>query len=380
MQVPFVSLEAMHSPLHAEMMAAIEKVVRKGNFVLGDEVKAFEQSFASYTGVKQAIGVSSGLAALELALRAYEISEGDEVIVPANTFIATAAAVSFVNAVPVLVEPEAKGYGIDPARIEEAITERTRAIIPVHLYGIPARMDEIMEIARRHDLIVIEDASQAHGAVYKGQRVGSIGHIGAFSLYPAKNLGAFGDAGIITTNDDSIVTKLKALRNCGQAAKYEHSYAPLNHRLDTLHAAVLDIKLRELPKWNDQRQEAATWYDELLQATFVVRPTVPENCESVWHLYVIRSSHRDALKTYLSERNVDTGIHYPIPIHKAGFYATAPLLAGELPITEAQSHEILSLPMFPGITREQVEYVVNCIREFEEEFTIQSSLSYPVGD
>jgi dTDP-4-amino-4,6-dideoxygalactose transaminase len=379
MKVPFVDLDRMHAPLHVRMMQAIDKVLTKGNFILGDEVQTFEESFASYVGAKYAVGVSSGLAALELALKAYDIGEGDEVIVPANTFIATAAAVSFVNATPVLVEPAARSYNIDPQAIEAAITPRTKAIIPVHLYGIPARMDEIMEIARRHNLFVIEDASQAHGAAYKGQRVGSIGHAAAFSLYPAKNLGAVGDAGIITTNDETIVSKLHALRNCGQLNKYEHIVAPHNYRLDTIHAAVLEIKLHELSKWNEDRQQAAQWYNDLLRATFVIRPEIPENSEAVWHLYVIRTAERDALKTYLAERNVSTAVHYPIPIHKTGFYATAPIIAGSLPTTESQAGEILSLPIFPGIRKDEVEYVVNCIRKFEEEYMIQGSLYDPMA-
>jgi dTDP-4-amino-4,6-dideoxygalactose transaminase len=375
MFVPFVSLERMHEPLHKEMLNAMEKVLSQGNFILGGEVKAFEEAFAAYTGSKYAVGVSSGLAALELALKAYDIGKGDEVIIPANTFIATAAAVSFVNAIPVLVEPEADGFNIDPARIEETITASTKAIIAVHLYGIPARMDEIMDIAKRHNLIVIEDASQAHGASYHGKPVGSIGHIAAFSLYPAKNLGALGDAGIITTNDESIIPKLHALRNCGQVAKYEHDFAPHNYRLDTLHAAVLEIKLLELNRWNKERQEAAALYDELLKDSHLTTPSIPENSQAVWHLYVVRTPERDSLQRFLSERKVSTGIHYPIPIHKTAFYASSPFIAGKLPITEAQAEEILSLPIFPGITEEEIRYVVDCIREYEEESSIQQSIT-----
>jgi dTDP-4-amino-4,6-dideoxygalactose transaminase len=375
MFVPFVSLERMHASLHEEMLNAIEKVLSQGNFILGGEVKDFEESFAAYVGSKYAVGVSSGLAALELALKAYDIGEGDEVIIPANTFIATAAAVSFVNAIPVLVEPEADGFNIDPARIEEAISPRTKAIIPVHLYGIPARMDEIMEIAKRHNLVVIEDASQAHGAIYHGRPVGSIGHIAAFSLYPAKNLGALGDAGIITTNDESVIPKLHALRNCGQVAKYEHDYAPHNYRLDTFHAAVLEVKLPRLTVWNKERQKAAALYDALLKDSHLTRPSLPENSHAVWHLYVVRTPERDALQRFLSERKVSTGIHYPIPIHKTGYYASATFIAGALPITEAQANEILSLPIFPGITEAEIRYVVDCIREFEEESSIQQSIT-----
>lgn len=365
MNVPFVDLKEMHAPLHNEMIQAIEQVVSKGNFILGDQVEAFEDAFATYSDTKYAIGVDSGLSALKLALRAYNIGEGDEVIVPANTFIATAAAVTFTGATPVLVEPEPGTYNIDPARIEEAITSKTRAIMPVHLYGVPARMDEIMDIANRHNLIVIEDASQAHGARYKGQRVGSLGHIAGFSLYPAKNLGGFGDAGIITTNDEQVVDKLRAMRNCGQIAKYEHLYEPYNHRLDTIHAAILNIKLLHLDEWNEQRREAANWYTELLDDRNLTRPKVIDNVEPVWHLYVVRTAKRDALRSFLSQLEIATGIHYPIPIHQSPFYQSSKLVAHDLPVTESEAKQLLSLPIYPGISREQVEYVATSIQEFE---------------
>jgi dTDP-4-amino-4,6-dideoxygalactose transaminase len=364
MKIPFVDLQMMHQPHHDAMMAAIEEVVRKGNFVLGNQVEEFEQAFAAYSETKYAVGVDNGLSALKLALTAYGIGAGDEVIVPANTFIASAAAVTFAGAVPVLVEPEPNTYNIDPNRIEEAITERTRAIMPVHLYGMPARMDAIMEIANRHNLIVIEDASQAHGARYNGQRVGSIGHIAGFSLYPAKNLGAFGDAGIITTNDESVVQKLRALRNCGQVAKYEHVYEPHNHRMDTLHAAILKIKLNALDEWNEQRRQAAQWYAEDLTDALVITPRIIEGAEPVWHVYVIQTDNRDGLQAYLNAHNIATGIHYPIPIHQSQFYQTAPFKAGALPITERESQRILSLPMYPGLTREQVAYIADAVQSF----------------
>lgn len=368
MNIPFVDLQAMHAPLHEEMMNAIEEVVSKGNFVLGHQVQAFEEDFAAYSETAFAVGVDSGLSALKLALLAYDIGEGDEVILPANTFIASAAAVTFTGATPVLVDPEPDTYNIDPLKIEEAITDRTKAIMVVHLYGVPAKMDEIMAIAEEYDLVVVEDASHAHGARYNDQRIGSLGHIAGFSLYPAKNLGGFGDAGVITTTDESVLEKLTAMRNCGQIGKYNHVHEPYNHRLDTVHAAILQIKLRVLDEWNEKRRQAAQWYTEALADTSVITPIVPENTEPVWHLYVIRTSQRDALAEFLNDRGVSMGIHYPIPIHKTPFYQSAHLVANNLPISEAQADQILSLPMYPGLSEEQVQYVADSVREFEANY------------
>lgn len=365
MHIPFVDLDAMHSDIIDEALLAIERVVRKGNFILGDEVEFFEEEFAKYSGTKYAVAVDNGLSALKLALLAYNIGEGDEVIVPVNTFIATAGAVSFVGATPVFVDCIEGEYNIDTTKIESAITERTRAIIPVHLYGIPADMDEIMDIADRHNLIVIEDASQAHGAYYKSQRVGGIGHISAFSLYPAKNLGAFGDAGIITLNDEHLVNKLKALRNCGQVTKHQHEYAPHNHRLDTIHAAVLRIKLRSLDIWNQKRQQVAQWYSELLNDSGIDLPQVSQDRQSVWHVFVIRAQNRDDLQKYLGEQSISTGIHYPYPLHLVPYYKDLDYEDGDFVVAEAQAKQMLSLPIYPDMTREQVEYVVNTIKAFE---------------
>ncbi|MCI0714053.1 MAG: DegT/DnrJ/EryC1/StrS family aminotransferase [Chloroflexi bacterium] len=368
MNIPFVDLQAMHAPLHDEMMTAIEEVVSKGNFVLGHQARAFEEDFAAYSETAFAVGVDSGLSALKLALLAYDIGEGDEVILPANTFIASAAAVTFTGATPVLVDPEPDTYNIDPQKIEAAITKQTKAIMVVHLYGIPAKMDEIMAIAEEHNLIVVEDASHAHGARYNGQRIGSLGHIAGFSLYPAKNLGAFGDGGIITTADESVIEKLTAMRNCGQIGKYNHVHQPYNHRLDTIHAAILQIKLRVLDEWNEKRRQAAQWYSAALADTSVITPIVPDDTESVWHLYVIRTAQRDALSEFLKDRGIATGIHYPVPIHKTPFYQSANLVTNNLPISEAQAGQILSLPMFPGISKEQVQYVADSVREFEANY------------
>ena len=272
---------------------------------------------------------------------------------------------SFVGATPVFVETVEGEYNIDPEQVRAAITPRTKAVIPVHLYGIPADMDPIMKIADEHNLIVIEDASQAHGSEYKGRRIGSIGHIAAFSLYPAKNLGAFGQAGVITTNDNAVVDKIKAIRNCGQTEKYYHEYAPHNSRLDTMQAAVLSIKLRELDGWNAGRRQVAAWYNELLADVDVVRPRVADDINPVWHLYVVRTSQREALMQYLGEHGVASGIHYPFPLHLTGYYSGMDYNEGDFPMSEKFAHEILSLPMYPHMTREQVEHVANTIQQFK---------------
>lgn len=365
MSVPFVDLKTMHNDIMPEMLEAVTRIAQKGNFVLGDEVELFEEEFAKYSDAKYAVGVDSGLSALKLALLAYDIGPGDEVIVPVNTFIATAGAVTFVGATPVFVDNPAGDYNIDVTKIEEVITEKTRAIIPVHLYGIPADMDPIMEIAEKHNLLVLEDASQAHGAYYKNRRVGSIGHIAAFSLYPAKNLGAFGDAGVITTNDESVIAKLKAMRNCGQIAKYQHEYAPYNHRLDTIHAAVLRIKLRELDSWNDMRRQVADWYGELLSPTSYSVPQVSSDVLPVWHLYVVQTDDREGLRKFLIDRQIGASIHYPEALHQVSYYADLDYSDGDFPIAEQQVDRILTLPMYPHMTKAHVEEVVEAMRIFE---------------
>lgn len=364
MKVPFLDLKAQHLPIQDEINAAIANVFARTAFILGDEVAQFEREFAEYCDVKYAIGVDSGLSALKLALEAFGVGAGDEVIVQANTFIATAAAASFVGAKVVLVDCEADGYNIDPDKIEAAITPRTKAIIPVHLYGIPADMDRIMEIANRHNLIVIEDACQAHGAYYKGKRIGSMGHAAAFSFYPGKNLGAAGDAGALVTNDAAIADQIKAMRNCGQKEKYNHVTSPYNNRMDTLHAAVLSIKLARLDDWNESRRANAALFNELLAGTDVVTPATPADTTPVWHLYVIRSEQREALKNFLTEKGVSVGLHYPIPLHLQPYYENLGYKRGDFPNTEAFAEEILSLPMYAELTEEMVTYVADAIKEF----------------
>lgn len=373
MKVPFLDLAAMHDSLVDEAVGAIEAIIRKNAFVLGEDVGKFEEEFAAYCGSKYAVGVDSGLSALSLALLAYGLEPGDEAIIPANTFIATAAAAVFVGVKPVFVDVVPGTYNIDPAQLESALTPRTKAVIPVHLYGKPADMDPIMAFAEKHNLLVLEDASQAHGARYNGRRVGTFGHIAAFSLYPGKNLGAFGDAGVVTTDDAAVVERIKAMRNCGQLVKYHHEYHPYNHRLDTIQAAVLRIKLRKLDEWNESRRQAAAWYTQLLAGTHVITPVTPDNMEPVWHLYVIRTPHRDALAAFLKERGIGTAIHYPIPVHLAPVYAHMNYKRGDFPITESEADMILSLPIFPNMTFEQVEYVAENIKLFEKELAQETA-------
>ena len=364
MKVPFLDLPAQHKPLQEEINAAMAAVFAKTSFILGEDVARFEEEFAAYCDVKHAVGVASGLAALELALEAYDIGAGDEVIVQANTFIASAAAVTFVGARPVLVDINPDTYQIDVNKIEAAITPKTKAIMPVHLYGIPADMDAIMAIAERHNLIVIEDACQAHGAYYKGKRAGSIGHAAAFSFYPGKNLGAAGDGGALVTNDAEIAARVKVLRNCGQKEKYIHIDAPHNHRLDTLQAAVLRIKLKHLDNWNEMRRANVALFNRLLEGSGVVTPRTPEDTLPVWHLYVIRAANRAGLQAHLAEQGIGTGLHYPLPLHLQPFYANLGYQKGDFPVTEAYADDILSLPMFAELTPEQIEYVVDAIKMF----------------
>jgi dTDP-4-amino-4,6-dideoxygalactose transaminase len=364
MKVPFVDLPAQHRQLRPELETAIGGVLDRCDFILGEEVELLEQEFAAFCGVAHAVGVDSGLSALELALRAHGIGPGDEVIVPANTFVATAAAVTFAGATPVLVDVDPVSYNLDPQKAEEAITPRTRAILPVHLYGLPAPMPDLVDLAQRHGLVLVEDACQAHGARCHGRPVGSWGQAAAFSFYPAKNLGACGDAGMLVTNDPEVAAQARAMRNCGQRAKYHHDLAPFNHRLDTLQAAVLRVKLPHLERWSAERRRRAEEYGELLAGSEVVTPVTPPELDHVFHLYVVRAPDRDRLRQYLEQQGISTGIHYPVPIHRQPFYADHPLKWDELPVTERLADEIVSLPMFPELTSEQVSYVAEAIRAY----------------
>jgi dTDP-4-amino-4,6-dideoxygalactose transaminase len=342
----------------------MQLVMERCDFALGDDVRRFENGFAKFCGVEHAVGVDSGLSALELSLRALGVGPGDEVIVPAHTFMATAAAVTFAGAEAVLVDVDPRTYNIDPAQVEAAITPRTRAIVPVHLYGQPADMDALMDLAEAHDLVVVEDACQAHGAYYRAQRAGSIGHAAAFSFYPTKNLGGCGDGGMVVTDDARVAEDVRAMRNCGQRVKYVHELPPFNHRLDTLQAAVLRVKLQYLDAWNESRRQAAARYGAALADAALTLPFEDPAGTHVYHLYVIRTSKRDALQAYLKQHSIGIGIHYPVPVHLQPFYADRGYERGQFPVTEQLCDEILSLPMFPGMTGEQVNYVAEKVTEF----------------
>lgn len=363
-QVQFVDLAAEYRSAKEEIDAAVQRVLADADLVLGRDVALFEQEFASYCGVEQAIGVDSGLSALELILRAYGIGPGDEIITAANTFIATALAISSVGATPVLVDVDPVTYDMDPAAALAAISPRTSAVVPVHLYGVPAEMDAIKDIARRHGLLVIEDACQAHGALYRGGRAGSLGDAAAFSFYPAKNLGACGDGGMVVTNDKTVAERVRMARNYGQKEKYYHQIQGYNKRLDSVQAAILRVKLRRLDESNSARRGHARLYSELLHSADCALPVAPEHTEPVWHLYVIRAHDRDALRTWLSNDGICTGIHYPIPIHLQEAYRNLGYRKGDFPVTEANADHILSLPMYPKLTSELIERVSASCRDF----------------
>ncbi len=358
MTVPFLDLSAAYLELKDELDAAYQRVMDSGWYILGPEVEQFEADYAAYCEADHCIGVANGLDALHLCLRALGIGPGDEVIVPSNTYIATWLAVSQAGATPVPVEPDERTYNIDPARIEAAITPRTRAVIPVHLYGQPADLDPILDIARRHGLKVIEDAAQAHGARYKGKRIGAHGDAVAWSFYPGKNLGALGDGGAVTTNDPELAERLRVLRNYGSRVKYVHEVPGYNSRLDPLQAALLAVKLRHLDAWNDRRRAIAATYLDGLADTGLTLPHVPTWADPVWHLFVVRHPERDALQRSLSAAGIGTLIHYPIPPHKQDAYAEAGHAADTFPLAARIADEVLSLPMGPQLSAAGVDHVV----------------------
>jgi dTDP-4-amino-4,6-dideoxygalactose transaminase len=361
MDLRFVDLAGQDAAVREEIERAALDVMRKGNYILGEEVAAFEDEFAAYCGSAHAVGVGSGLAALELILRGYGIGPGDEVIVPAHTFVGSAGAVAFAGAAPVLADVREDG-NLDPERVAEAITPRTRAIMAVHLYGRPADVEALADLARAHDLKLIEDAAQAHGARYGGRRTGSLGDAAAFSFYPSKNLGANGDGGMVTTDDEELADRIRALRNCGQFEKNTHELLPFNHRLDTIHAAVLSVRLGRLDAWNEARRRVAAWYDEALAGSGLTLPPVDDHArESVWHLYVVRSTQRDALQDYLGEHGVPTGLHYPRPVHLQPVFLDLPYARGSFPVAERLADTVLSLPMHPCVTEEQVAWVAEVL-------------------
>ena len=365
MKIPFLDLKAPYKELKEELDSAYSRVMDAGWFVLGEEVDAFEQEFASYCKAKYCISLGNGLDALHLILRAYNIGAGHEVIIPANTYIATWLAVSYAGATVVPLEPDIHTYNLDPRRIESAITERTRAIMPVHLYGQPAKMDAILEIARKYKLKVIEDAAQAHGAFFYGRPAGTLGDAAAWSFYPGKNLGAMGDGGAVTTNDSDLAEKIRMLRNYGSRVKYYNEVKGYNSRLDSLQAAFLRVKLRHLDEWNRRRQNIARQYlDGLMELSDIIAPVVLDGVEPSWHLFVIRHARRDALQNHLKQAGIDTLIHYPVPPHLSEAYSDLGSRAGDYPITEEIAQTILSLPMGPHLAQESVETVVDELKSF----------------
>src|SRR5918911_5058420 len=363
--VPFVDLRAQYLSIKEEIDAAIARVLNNTSFVLGREVEAFEAAFAEYTGARFCVGVNSGTAAIQLGVMACGIGAGDEVLVPANTFFATAEGVSTAGATPVFVDADPVSYNIDVHRIEAAITERTRAILPVHLYGQAADLDPIFEIAEQRGLVVIEDAAQAHGTLYKGRRVGALARAGCFSFYPGKNLGAYGEGGAVVTNDEAIARRVRLLRDHGSMRKYHHEIIGYNFRLEGIQGAVLNVKLKHLDRWNRLRREHAARYGELLRESGLMLPREMPYSEHIYHLYVVQSDARDALQRTLQDAGVQTGIHYPIPIHLQPAYASLGHKPGDFPESERQAGRVLSLPMFPELTDEQLALVAEAVGRFE---------------
>ncbi len=358
MKIAFLDLKSLYHEMKLELDSAYQRVMESGRYILGSEVESFEKEFAAYCDGQYCIGVSSGLDALHLILRAYDIGPGDEVIVPSNTYIATWLAVSYTGATPVPVEPDERTYNINPALIEASITSNTKAILPVHLYGQPADMDAINKLAGEYNLKVIEDAAQAHGARYKGKRVGALGNAGGFSFYPGKNLGAFGDGGAIVTNDNILADKVRALRNYGSKIKYHNEIMGYNNRLDELQAAFLRAKLKKLDEWNECRKRIAALYlGKLKHIDSLVLPHIMEWADPVWHLFVVRSNNRDALQRYLNDNGIGTMIHYPIPPHLQPAYSDLGYKKGDFPISEAIHSSVISLPMWPGITEDSIASV-----------------------
>lgn len=363
MTVPFVDLKAQHDLLEQELNEAIQRVMTRSWFILGEELEAFEAEFATYCGVKHCVGVGSGTEALHLALLACGIGVGHEVITVSHSFIATALAVAWTGATPVFVDIDSDSYTIDPAQIAHAITPKTRAILPVHLYGQCADMDPILAVAAEHNLYVVEDAAQAHGALYKGNKAGSLGHLGCFSFYPAKNLGACGDAGAVVTRDLQLDRKLRSLRNYGQSSKYHHETMGFNSRLDELQAAILLTKLPHLDTWNDSRVNAGERYRSTLEKRFCP-PKMKVGCVPNYHLFVIQSDDRDGLQQHLRRHSIETLIHYPVPIHKQAVFSELPHRNCDLPITECLAQRVLSLPLFPTISEDQLAHVSACVNSF----------------
>ena len=366
MEVPFLDLQAQYKTIKKDVDEAIQQVLDTSAYVMGPAVFDFEKAFAEYLGVKHALAISSGTDALHIALRALGVGSGDEVILPANTFFATAEAVSLVGATPVLADVVEKTYTIDPEKIEGAITAKTKCIIPVHLYGQSADLDPILAIAEKHGISVLEDAAQAHGATYNDTKVGGFGTAACFSFYPGKNLGTYGEGGAITTNDDKLAATARLIRDHGSSKKYYHEIIGGNFRMSGIEGAVLGVKLPHLDKWNGARRAHAARYDEFLaDVPGMILPVEPAYSKGVYHLYVVRVKDRDAFQTHLKEKGIHTGIHYPVPIHLQEAYKELSYADGDFPVTEKVSKEIVSLPMYAELTNEQIECVASVIRDYK---------------
>ena len=363
-KIPFVSFETMQKELESQLFDAFKRVYNHSHYILGEEDANFEKKFAEFVGTKYAIGCGNGLDALVLPLKALGIGRGDEVIVPSNTYIATALAVTYSGADVVFVEPDLRTYNIDPNKIEKAITPKTKAIMPVHLYGQACDMDPIIEIAKKHNLYIIEDCAQAHGATYKGKVVGGFGICNGFSFYPGKNLGALGDGGCVTTDDEKLAEKVRALGNYGSDYKYHHIYQGNNSRLDELQAAFLAAKLPELSRMNEERRRIADRYLTEIKNPKIILPYIIEDCVPVWHIFAVRCKQRDELAQYLLNLGIETNKHYPIPMHLQGAYASLGLKKGDLPIAEEISATELSLPMYYGLMDDEIDYIIKALNAF----------------
>ena len=361
--IPFVDLRSQYRGIKSEIDAAVGRVLESTQFIPGDEVTGFEREFAAHCQAAECVAVNSGTSALHLALLAAGVGPGHEVITVPFTFVATVASILYVGARPVLVDIEPRYFTIDPAAIEAAITPRTRAIVPVHLFGQPAEMDAILAIAKQHHLAVVEDAAQAHGAEYHGRRCGSLGEIAAFSFYPSKNLGAYGEGGGVTTTRADVAATCRELRDWGQRARYDHRLKGFNYRMDGFQGAILRVKLRHLDAWTEQRREIAGWYDATLDPDLIERPQARPGCRHVYHVYTVRSDRREQMRDALERRGIATGIHYPVPVHLQPAYADLGYGAGSFPNAEAAAREVLSLPLFPGMTRGQVDEVAGAVAE-----------------
>jgi len=355
--IPYADLKAQYHSIKSEIDAAVLRVLESTQFILGEEVSAFEREFASYCQAPQSVAVNSGTSALHLALLAAGIGPGDEVITTPFTFVATVAAIRYTGARPVFVDIEPDYFTIDVSKIESAMTPRTRAIMPVHLYGQPADMDPILDIARPRGLTVIEDAAQAHGSEYHGRRCGSLSEIAAFSFYPGKNLGAYGEGGALTTRRADIAATCRTLRNWGEETRYEHRLKGFNYRMDGIQGAILRVKLRHLEAWTERRRQVAAWYSEVLDTESIRLPKARAGCRHVYHVYVVRSEARDELREALTKEGIQTGIHYPIPVHLQPAHADLGYRSGDFPVAEVVAREVLSLPIFPEMTRDQVQTV-----------------------